>query len=168
MLNPLVTILAVVATSTLLATPQTYAEDNPLIGAWKMVSYEARTTDGEVKQLYGAVPGGLLIYDASGYMSAQGMRLDLPKCGTMDRRMCPEKEARAAFDGYFGYWGRYEVHPSEGVVVHIVEGTSLPDGVGVNLKRFYEIVGDRLTLRTPPQPIRGVEMVGTIVWERIR
>ena len=163
-----IALLATVLIATLLATSGAQAEGNPLVGAWKLVSFEARTSDGDVKNLYGDEPGGLLIYDASGSMSAQGMRLDLPKCGTIDRRMCPDKEARAAFDGYFGYWGRYEVRASEGVVLHIVEGASLPDAIGTTLKRFYEISDDRLVLRTPPQQIRGVEMVITVTVERIR
>ena len=145
-----VALLATVAIAALLAASGAQAEGNPLVGAWKLVSFEAQTSDGEVKNLYGDVPGGLLIYDASGSMTAQDMRLDLPKCGTMDRRMCSDKEARVAYDGYFGYWGRYEVRASEGVVLHIVEGASLPDAIGTTLKRFYEIAGDRLVLRTLP------------------
>jgi hypothetical protein len=111
---------------------------------------------------------GQLIYDSSGHMSAQATQLDLPKCGTTDRRKCPDKEARLAFDNYLGYWGRYEVNEEEGVVMHIVEGASYPDGIGMRLKRFFTLSGNRLVIRTPPQPVAGVETVVTVTAERIQ
>jgi hypothetical protein len=137
-------------------------------GVWRIVSFQAQSADGAVTNMYGDRPGGLLIYHPTGYMSAQAMRPDLPKCETADRRMCPEKEGRAAFEGYFGYWGRFEVRASEGIVLHMVEGASLPDGIGMTLTRFYEISGNRLVLRTPPQSIRGVQMVVIVTVERVQ
>lgn len=99
-------------------------------------------------------------------MSVHLLKPDLPKCGTQDRRKCPDEQARLAFDNYGGYWGRYEVKAPEKVVFHHVDGASAPDWVGTSQKRFVDLTGNRLTIRTPPQQIGGVESVVVLVWER--
>ena len=139
---------------------------NPVLGTWNLVSYKIERSDGSVKDLYGPSPLGVLIYDATGHMSVHLLRPDLPKCGTIDRRRCPDAQAREAFNNYAGYWGRYEVSPAEKVVYHHVEGASWPDFVGTSQKRFVEIAGNRLTITTPPLQIGGVESIGVLVWER--
>ena len=140
---------------------------NPLVGAWKLISVETRKSDGTVSPLYGAATSGLLVYDGSGQMSAHLMDLSIARCGTMDRRKCPDPVARGAFDNYLGYWGRYELVPGETVVVHHVEGASHPDWIGTAQKRFFEVSGNRLVISTPPMMIRGVESVVVVVAERV-
>ena len=73
-------------------------------------------------------------------MSGHLMDLDVPKCGTMDRRKCPDAVARAAFDNYIGYWGRYELPPGAGMVIHHVEGASHPDWIGSDQRRFFRAI----------------------------
>jgi hypothetical protein len=160
---------AFVLTITFLAAGVCRAEDlaSSLLGSWRLISYKAEYSDGSVADLYGPSPVGVLSYDATGQMSVHLGKTDLPKCGTIDRRKCPDKQARLAFDNSFGYWGRYEVKPSENMVLHYVQGASWPDYVGMSQKRFIEISGKRLTIRTPPRKIGGVENVGVLVWERI-
>ena len=46
------------------------------VGAWKLVSFERKTTAGEVTYPMGVNPVGRLTYDAFGRMSAQIMRPD--------------------------------------------------------------------------------------------
>jgi len=99
-------------------------------------------------------------------MAAQLVNPTLPKCGTLDRNKCPDAQARAAFDGYAGYWGRYEVQPEANVVIHYREGGSVPDWIGTTLKRYVQLSGNRLTITTPPQQVNGVERTIVLVWER--
>jgi hypothetical protein len=145
------------------------AEDagNSLVGAWKLISVETRRTDGTVSPLYGVATSGVLVYDRSGQMSAHLMDLSIQRCGTMDRRKCPDAVARNAFDNYLGYWGRYELLPGQNVVVHHVEGASHPDWIGTDQKRYFELSGNRVMISTPPMMIRGVESVVVVVAERI-
>jgi hypothetical protein len=35
-------------------------------------------------------------------------------------------------------------------------------------KRFAEVTGTRLRINTPPIPVRGKQMVSTVVWERAK
>jgi hypothetical protein len=137
-----------------------------LIGIWKLIGDKQVKADGSSSDLYGAAPLGQLIYDSHGHMSVHLLRSDLPKCGTLDRRKCPDSAVRSAFDNYLGYWGRFEVTASGKSVLHIIEGASIPDWIGTSQERFFELSGDRLTLTTPMQQIAGVESKTVLVWQR--
>jgi Lipocalin-like domain len=127
---------------------------------------QASEADGSSSDLYGAAPLGQLIYDSHGHMSVHLATPDLTKCGTLDRRKCPDGAARSAFDNYLGYWGHFKVTAGGKSVMHIIEGASTPDWIGTSQERFFELSGDRLTLTTPMQQIAGVESKTVLVWQR--
>jgi Lipocalin-like domain len=137
-----------------------------LIGTWKLISDKQVKADGSSSDLYGSSPLGQLNYDTRGRMSVHLLTPGLPKCGTLDRRKCPDSAARSAFDNYLGYWGRFTVTAGGKSIMHIIEGASVPDWVGTSQERFFELSGDRLTLTTPPQQIAGVESKTVLVWQR--
>jgi hypothetical protein len=137
-----------------------------VVGTWKLLSYKSNRSDGSSVDLYGAAPLGQLIYDSSGHMSVHLLAPDLAKCGSMDRRKCPDLTARAAFDNYLGYWGRYKVSADGKSVVHRLDGASTPDWVGTSQERFIELSGNRLTITTPLQQIGGIESRQVLTWER--
>jgi len=136
------------------------------IGSWKLVSSEFRRSDGEVNYPLGRDAVGLLMYDATGHMSAQLMRSNRPKFASDDHLKATPAEIKSAFEGYIAYHGTYEVNEEEGTVIHHVEGSPVPNWVGAPLKRFFEFSGNRLTLSTPPIPMGGKQVVGLLVWER--
>jgi len=144
--------------------PATHSQS--LIGTWKLISDRQVKADGSSSDLYGSSPLGQLIYESHGYMSVHLLTPDLTKCGTQDRRKCPDSAARSAFDNYFGYWGRFKVTAGTKSVVHIIEGASVPDWIGTSQERFFELSGDRLTLTTPMQQIAGVESKTVLMWQR--
>ena len=82
---------------------------NALIGTWRLVSVESVGPSGEVsREWMGSKPTGLLMYDATGQMSAQIMRDPRPSfVSGRDRPGTPE-EFKAAYDGYYAYFGTYE------------------------------------------------------------
>jgi Lipocalin-like domain len=143
-----------------ITTPQS------LIGTWKLLSDKQVKADGSSSDLYGSSPLGQLIYDSNGRMSVHLLTPELPKCGTQDRRKCPDTVARSAFDNYLGYWGRFSLTPGGKSILHIIEGASVPDWIGTSQERFFELTGDRLTLTTPLQQIAGVESKTVLVWQR--
>src|SRR5271154_2509945 len=73
------------------ATPST-----SLVGTWKLISDKQVKADASSTDLYGSPPLGQLIYDSLGGMSVHILTPGLPKCGTLDRRKCPESAARSA------------------------------------------------------------------------
>jgi hypothetical protein len=137
-------------------------------GAWKLVSAEYRRANGEVIEIYGANPAGMLMYDANGTMSAHIMRRDRPKFAVADRLGGTSEQIQAAFRGYLAYFGTYTVDEEKRAVTHHINGCLLPNWVGVDQMRFFEFDGNRLTLRTLPLMIGGAEAVGYLVWERTK
>ena len=128
-------------------------------GAWRLISFEERQSDGEIKYPYGRTPVGLLIYDATGRMSVQVMRSDRAALSSNDLQEAALEEIKAAVEGFTAFFGTYEIDEEAGTIIHYVEGHLLPGSVGKDLKRSFEFSGDRLILN--PSPSRRV------IWERI-
>ena len=137
-----------------------------LIGTWKLVSAVFRRPDGTAIEYLGEKPMGILIYTSEGHMSVHLVRRDRPRFATDDRMGGTPEQIRAAFTGYHGYFGTFTVNETEGSVTHHIEAGSFPNWVGADQKRFCELTGDRLTLRTPPLLINKERVVGHLVWER--
>ncbi len=138
------------------------------IGTWKLVSAEYRYADGRVVEYLGAHPLGALIYDTDGNMSVHLMRRDRPAFAAGDRLAGTLDEIKLAFEGYHAYFGTYTVDEPARTVTHHIAGCSFPNWVGVDQKRFFDLEGDRLTLRTPPLLMRGEQAVDYLIWERVK
>jgi hypothetical protein len=67
---------------------------------------------------------------------------------------------KEAVGGFTGFCGTYHIDTDDHVVVHHVECHVLPNSVGKELRRSYELTGDRLVLR--PSPTRAV------TWEKVK
>jgi hypothetical protein len=68
-------------------------------------------------------------------------------------------EARAALQGYLGYYGALTVYPGE--VFHNILGGVSP-AAGSILRRYADITGDELTVRLTPtgnQPVQNQTIV---------
>jgi hypothetical protein len=115
----------------------------------------------------GEQPSGQLIYDARGQMSLQYMRRDRPRFASGDLHQGTPDEIKAAFEGYIGYWGTYDIDEKAGIVMHHVTGAAFPNWVGGDQRRFYSFDRNHLTFRTPSILIGGVQTTNVIVWERI-
>jgi Lipocalin-like domain len=130
-----------------------------LVGAWRLVSFEERQSDGAITHPYGERPAGILVYDATGRMAVQVMCRDRAELSSDDLDAVAPGELRQLVEGFTAFFGAYEVDEKERIITHIVEGHLLPNSVGKNLKRRYELSGDRLILM--PSTNRRV------TWERI-
>jgi hypothetical protein len=136
------------------------------LGTWKLVSAEYKRLNGEAIEIYGSTPSGMLIYDAHGNMSIQIMRQGRPTFAAADRLGGTPDEKKAALEGYLAYFGTFTINEEKKSVTHHIQGSLLPNWVGVDQERFFEVVGDQLTLRTPSLMIGGEEARGQLVWER--
>ena len=76
-----------------------------LVGAWRLIAWEARGPDGTVEQPFGPDAVGSLIYSADGHMSAHLMRRDRAPFagGAMFRGT--DQESAAAMRGSIAYAG---------------------------------------------------------------
>jgi putative RNA 2'-phosphotransferase len=130
-----------------------------LVGAWRLVSFEELQPGGGVVHPYGERPAGLLVYEATGRMAVQVMRRDRKALSSNELESVPPEELKQAVEGFTAFFGTYEIDEQERVIIHRVEGHLLPNSVGKDLRRRFELSGDRLILM--PAATRRV------TWERI-
>lgn len=138
---------------------------NPLVGAWRLVSLERRTADGEVTHPFGLDPVGYIVYSESGHVSVAFMSAGRPRFATEDSRGGTPDEKVRAYDTYISYSGRYEIRGN--TVVHHVEVSLYPNWVGTDLERSFELSGNRLRLSTAPFLVSGRMRSAHLVWERV-
>jgi len=139
-----------------------------LIGIWKLVSYEFRLADGIVLRPMGQGVQGILIYDASGTMALQVVDPERPRFTTEDWMSGTAEEAKAALDGFMAYYGTFEVLEFKTSIVHHIAHSSFPNWSGIDREQFFELKGDRLTLMTLPMTMSKEQLVGQLVWQKIK
>ena len=139
----------------------------PIIGAWRLISFQIERSDGEVLHPFGEDALGSIIYTESGRFSAQVMRRSRPSFAVADQTKGTPDEIKANYEGVVSYFGPYEFNGQDGYVTHHVEGSLFPNWEGEGQKRFFELIGDRLRLSTAPMVWGGGEMVAVLLWERI-
>jgi hypothetical protein len=135
-----------------------------VVGTWRLVSSEGRTSAGDVSRPFGDAPVGLLLYGADGYMSATLMRPDRPPFASGDRLRGTPEEVRLASEGFLAYCGTYDLDASEGIIVHHVTAADFPNIVGTDLVRRFVMENGQLVLETQPVLRAGKTWVSRITW----
>jgi amidase len=128
------------------------------IGTWQLVAIRERDrVSGAEKPTARDSAGGQLVYATNGRLSVQIVRVG--------REKLPAESA----DGFASYFGRWELAPAEGYVVHYQDGNLNAAQVGQAVKRYYSFDADgRLVLATPPtRDTTGREVSTLFVWERL-
>lgn len=144
-----------------------YYSTVPIIGAWRLISFEIHTDDDRVLYPFSEDARGSIIYSESGRFTAQVMRRKRPKFASGDQMKGTQIEIKANYEGVVSYFGSFEFNPEGGYVIHHVEGSLFPNWEGNPQKRFFELEGKRLKLSTPPILWGGGEIIGVLVWERV-
>jgi len=139
------------------------------IGAWKLISVEG---EDPVFALGYDHPSGMIIYDASGWMSAQIAVKGDRKPFARGLRSGTLEEKAAAFDSFFAYYGTYTVDLEKKTVTHHPENHSWPGRRGVDNVRWFELQGnDRLILMPVGDGKGGVidrnKTTYRLVWQRV-
>jgi hypothetical protein len=118
---------------------------NLLVGAWKLVSLEEASADGQVHK---ADCSGMFVFTSDGKASVQVMYRNAQTGSTY------------AQGGYEASYGSYRIEDSSTFTFHI-DGALVRTLIGKDLKRAYEISGNRLIVRStnPNEHWR-------VVWER--
>ncbi len=137
---------------------------NPIVGTWRLVSFEIRASDGRVSYPYGPDATGYIIYGEDGYMSVAIAAAGRPNFDAGDLLGGSAEEQAETARTYISYCGAYEVR--DATVVHLVRMSLFPNWVGTEQERFYELEGDRLHLSTGPMLLGGREQRAQLIWER--
>jgi hypothetical protein len=138
---------------------------HPIVGTWAFVASEWKRADGRHANPFGAGAMGVLMYDASGYMSAQIMQAGRAPV----TNIAPTIDAAfgLAIPGFLAYAGSYAVDDALGVVTHSVIVSSFPPWVGSEHRRHFVIEGDVLTLRDELTTADGVAVAASTAWRRM-
>lgn len=91
----------------------------PIIGEWKLVSFQIQEDNGDVIYPFGEDAQGSIIYTESGRFSAQLMRTDRPRFASGDQMKGTVEETEANYKGFISYYGPYEFDREGGFVVHM-------------------------------------------------
>jgi Lipocalin-like domain len=138
-----------------------------LVGAWWLLSRIDTTATGAQypDPLLGEDPVALLVYDRSGYFSAQFMKRD---------RSSPQRAALAAAanntqaqGGYDAYFGTYIVDDANGTVTQRLLGSLSQANVGMALTRKMEVRGDMLVIGLETTAADGTRVTRTLTWRRV-
>ena len=138
-------------------------EPNPLIGAWRLVTYEAHAGD-EVSYPLGEDASGFIMYTPDGYMAVLLMAAGRTNFASDDILGGTDEEKLAAAGTFISYGGAYEFLGDR--VVHRIETAFYPNRVGTEQVRYIHLEGDELLLTTPPMVIHGKSRSGRLRWER--
>jgi hypothetical protein len=119
-----------------------------LVGTWRIVRFIDTDAHGKVTYLFGEHPRGYVVYDPTGHLSVQIMRMPArPAFAAGDDDKGTDAEVRAAYDGYVAYFGTYRVDEANSVVTHVVEGSLKPSYTGTNQPRPFKLDGDVLVIQ---------------------
>jgi hypothetical protein len=107
------------------------------------------------------------MYDSSGRVTAQGMRLDRPMaidCGTSGP--APSNNSQSV-NGYDAYFGAYTIDETRHTITHHLEGALVAADVGKNLVREFQVTGDKLTIIVRTNSPKE-KQIRTLTFERVR
>jgi hypothetical protein len=138
---------------------------HPFVGAWRLVSCELRSADGQVSYPLGQDALGYIMYSDDGYMSVAFMGANRPQFASGHILGGTAEEKVAAHDTYQSYCGRYEIQGDR--VVHHIEVSSFPNWTGVDQERCFTLEGNRLSPSTPSFLVAGMQQAAHLIWERL-
>jgi Lipocalin-like domain len=125
-------------------------EAHGLIGTWRLVEYADLDKNGKWQYWYGEHPRGYFVYDATGHVHIQNMKVPplarFPEANwDIDKPPSPE-HALAAYNAYNAYFGTYTVDAKRHVVITHVEGSMAPDYTDTDQPRPFKLEGNRLEI----------------------
>ena len=138
---------------------------NPLVGCWRLVSWENRDAAGQVEYPLGPDARGSLLYTAEGRFAVLLARADREPFIEHDLLAGSVAEKARAVEGFVAYAGRYTFGGDH--VMHHVELSLFPNWTGTDQRREVQLTGNRLTLSVGPLVVGGKPQTASLVWERV-
>jgi hypothetical protein len=140
--------------------------NHPIVGAWRLLSFAFTDEAGEVVYPLGDSPVGGVIFTADGHMSLDFMAGGRAPFADDDILGGTPDEQAAAARSFVGFGGPYIIE--DGAVLIDVKHSLHPNWAGHAHKRFFQVSGDSLSLRTPqPIHLQGKLRSGEARFERL-
>ena len=158
--------LAALATGAALLSPVVlHAEENPVIGTWRLQSYVREVSaTGQRYNLFGDKPDGYIGYAPDGRMYAIFVNTERTK---PQETVATDEEKAKLFSTITAYAGTYTLEKDK--VVHHVDISWNQAWTGTDQMRFYKLDGDTLTITTAPYKsyADGQEGISILVWKKV-
>jgi hypothetical protein len=159
-MKPLLLFLGLVV----VAVSSSAADRPPLIGVWKLLSYQTEFQDGTPKRaMFGEHPSGYIIFTGEGRMMA---------VIEAEGRTAPSSDSNRAalMTSLIAYSGKFRVEGKQWITT--VDVSWNPAWHGTDQVRSYEIIGERLNVTSPwlhalNFPGSGLSR-GSLIFERVR
>jgi hypothetical protein len=140
--------------------------NHPIVGAWRLLSFAFTDEAGEVVYPLGDSPVGGVIFTADGHMSLDFMAGGRAPFAADDILGGTPDEQAAAARSFVAFGGPYIIE--DGAVLIDVKHSLHPNWAGHAHKRFFQVSGDSLSLRTPqPIHLQGKLRSGEARFERL-
>jgi Lipocalin-like domain len=128
-----------------------------LVGTWALVSNDNVAPDGTKRQIFGANPKGILIYEANGRYAQIFLRPGRPKFKANNRLQGTPEEIKAAYEGALVHFGTWSVTEADNTIVLRTEGALYPNQEGTEGKRsIVSLTADELKLVNPASGAGGI------------
>jgi Lipocalin-like domain len=155
----LVMLLAIFFARAALAEEDTSAR---LLGSWRLISFQLKVVgeEGEPKDIFGPNPIGRIIFSPEHHVV-----VFISRAGR--RPPTSEAESAALLSSMTAYTGKFRLDGDKFITQ--VEGAWNEVYNGSEQVRYFELKGDKLTIRTPEQQsgiLIGKRTIATLVWER--
>jgi hypothetical protein len=138
---------------------------NPLIGTWRLLSWENRTLDGEVSHPLGEDASGYIAYTEDGYLfvAIMGAARRPFAAGDLLSESSAERPPplRPRFPTAAGMSSR---EPPCSITW---SSACSPDWLAVTPQRLVKIGRDLLTLSTRPLLLQGRQQTAHVLWKRV-
>lgn len=142
-------------------------QNNPLVGTWKLESFQVQRKNGQIHHPFGKNPIGQFIYMENGRFSTQMSQPGRIPVKSGDIMDASHEEMGSNFRGFISYFGYYDYDAKKKEVLHHVEASLFPNWDGDVLKRKVKIRGKRLELITEPTLYGNEKITGVVVWKKI-
>ena len=150
-----------------------HATRQELVGAWRLESIQIMGANGPtIDPFYNADPTGILVYDASGWMSVQIVGQPRPAMEASASRPARNETAEdaklkaAVLDTYYAYFGTWDYDAAASKVTHHIKSSLISGETGMSYTQTVALEGDDLIFTTRRQ-VAGVATVQRKVWRRI-
>jgi tetratricopeptide (TPR) repeat protein len=144
-----------------------------LIGAWRLISIQVIGPNGTADDpFYNADPTGILIYDASGWMSVQiagQPRPAMDAAASRPARADKPEDARlkaAVLDTYYAYSGTWHYDEAASTVTHHIESSLISGESGKSYTQAVALDGGNMIFTTRREAAGGATIQKKI-WTRI-
>jgi Lipocalin-like domain len=150
-----------------------HATRQELVGAWRLVSIQIMGPSGPMTDpFYNADPTGILVYDASGWMSVQIVgqpRPPMEAAASRPARNETVEDAKlkaAVLDSYYAYFGTWDYDEAASKVTHHIKSSLISGETGMSYSQTVAREGTDLIFTTRRE-VAGVATVQRKVWRRI-